>query len=172
MYISVQTCYIDQLTQHSFVVIFSKNNNTRDWNFYRANSHDLAVLNDTRTLKDCSSTNQIGPCWDCAMMKIKNHKRSCYLYCYLLIASTIISISALVAVQKFDTEAAAQIESNSSFTTCINGKCVTTTTTCVVNQPCHTVRSNVTNTNDNNSTNDNNNNGNNIVPEPFDQGTI
>jgi hypothetical protein len=43
----------------------TKNNNTaRDWNFYRANSHNLAVLNDTRTLKDCSTTNQIGPCWD------------------------------------------------------------------------------------------------------------
>ena len=64
----------------------------------------------------------------------------------------------------------AQIESNSSFTTCINGKCVTTTTICIINQPCHTVRSNTTNTNDNNSTNDNN--GNNIVTAPFSQGTI
>jgi hypothetical protein len=105
-------------------------------------------------------------------MKMKNHKRSCYRYRYLLIASTIIFIGAIVALQKFNMEAAAQIESNSTFTTCINGKCVTTTTTCIVNQPCRTVRSNATNTNtnDNNSTDDNN--GNNIVPAPFDQGTI
>jgi hypothetical protein len=109
----------------------------------------------------------------CAMMKIKNRKRSCYHYCYLLIASTIIFICALVALQKFNIEAAAQIESNSTFTTCINGKCVTTTTTCLINQPCHTVRSNSTTTssNNNNSTNDNNNE-NNIVPAPFAQGTI
>jgi hypothetical protein len=103
-------------------------------------------------------------------MKMKNRKRNCP--CYLLIAPTIIFIGALVALQEFNMEAAAQIESNSTFTTCINGKCVTTTTTCVVNQPCHTVRSNATNTKDNNSTNDNDNNGNNIVPAPFDQGTI
>ena len=42
----------------------SNNNNTRDWNFYRANVHNLAVLNNTRTLKDCKTTRQIGPCWD------------------------------------------------------------------------------------------------------------
>jgi hypothetical protein len=42
----------------------NNNNNTRDWNFYRANIHNLAVLNDTGTLKDCSTTGQIGPCWD------------------------------------------------------------------------------------------------------------
>ena len=102
---------------------------------------------------------------------MKNRKRSCYRYRYLLIASTIIFICALVALQKFNMEAAAQIESNSTFTTCINGKCVTTTTACIINRPCHTVRSNATNTNDNNSTNDNNN-GNNIVPAPFEQGTI
>ena len=42
----------------------NNNNNTRDWNFYRANVHNLAVLNDTGTLKDCSTTGQIGPCWD------------------------------------------------------------------------------------------------------------
>jgi hypothetical protein len=56
------------VTTPTFVLALSKssvsNNNTRDWNFYRANSHNLAVLNDTRTLKDCSTTNQIGPCWD------------------------------------------------------------------------------------------------------------
>jgi hypothetical protein len=79
----------------------------------------------------------------CATMKIKNCKRSCYHYCYLLIASTIIFIGALVSLQKFNMEAAAQIESNSTFTTCINGKCATTTTTCLINQPCHTVRSNL-----------------------------
>jgi hypothetical protein len=42
----------------------TNNNNTRDWNFYRVNVHNLAVLNDTGTLKDCSTTGQIGPCWD------------------------------------------------------------------------------------------------------------
>jgi hypothetical protein len=42
----------------------NNNNNTMDWNFYRANVHNLAVLNDTGTLKDCSTTGQIGPCWD------------------------------------------------------------------------------------------------------------
>ena len=68
-------------------------------------------------------------------------------------------------------KAAAQIESNSTFTTCINGKCATTTTTCIINQPCHTLKSNATNTSNNSSTNDNNNE-NNIVPAPFAQGTI
>ena len=61
----------------------------------------------------------------------------------------------------------AQIESSSTFTTCINGKCVTTTTTCLINQPCHTVRSNSTNTDNNNSTDDNN-----VITMPFSQGTI
>jgi hypothetical protein len=91
----------------------------------------------------------------------------------MVVAFTIIFITIAVSTQNYTTkEVAAEVESNSTFTTCINGKCVTTTTTCLINQPCHTVRSNATNTNDNNSTNDNNNNGNNIVPEPFDQGTI
>ena len=66
------------------------------------------------------------------------------------------------------TDAAAQIESNSTSTTCINGKCVTTTTICIINQPCHTVRSNSTNAdNNNNSTDDNN-----VITTPFSQGTI
>ena len=61
------------LTTPSFVLALSKsndhasnnnNNNTRDWNFYRANIHNLAVLNDTGALKDCNITGQIGPCWD------------------------------------------------------------------------------------------------------------
>ncbi len=98
-------------------------------------------------------------------------KRS-YYYCYLVVAFTIIYVGAVFTPQNYNiTEAAAQIESNSTFTTCINGKCVTTTTTCLINQPCHTVRSNATNTNDNNSTNDNNNE-NNILTAPFSQGTI
>jgi hypothetical protein len=104
------------------------------------------------------------------MMK---EKHRCHRYhCYLLVAFTIILvILAAFTVQSYKIkEAAAQIESNSTFTTCVNGKCVTTTTTCLINQPCHTVRSNATNTNDNNSTNDNN--GNDIIPSPFDQGTI
>jgi len=96
-----------------------------------------------------------------------------YYYCYIIVAFTIIFIVAEFMLQNFNTmEASAQIESNSAFTTCINNKCVTTTTTCIVNQPCHTIRSNATYTNDNNSTNDNNYNENNIVPAPFDQGTI
>jgi hypothetical protein len=64
--------------------------------------------------------------------------------------------------------AAAQTESNSTFTTCINGKCVTTTTICIINQPCHTVRSNSTNADNNNSTDDNNN----VTTIPFYQGRI
>jgi hypothetical protein len=35
----------------------SNNNNTKDWNFYLANSHNLTALNATRTLKDCRATN-------------------------------------------------------------------------------------------------------------------
>jgi hypothetical protein len=72
------------------------------------------------------------------------------------------------------TEAAAQMESNSTFTTCINGKCVTTTTTCIIDQPCHTVRSNSTTTSNNNNDNstNGNNNGNGVATEPFSQGTI
>ena len=93
-------------------------------------------------------------------------------YCYLVVIFTIIYVGAVFTPQNYNmTEAAAQIESNSTFTTCINGKCVTTTKTCEVNQPCHTIRSNATNTNDNNSTNDNDN-GKNIVQAPFDLGTI
>jgi len=70
-------------------------------------------------------------------------------------------------------EAAAQMESNSTFTTCITGKHVITTMTCMINQPCYTVRSNSTTTSNNNdnSTNDNNN-GNGVATEPFSQGTI
>lgn len=101
-------------------------------------------------------------------------RRNYYHYCYLASAFTIIFIVALFALQKYNmTEAAAQMESNSTFTTCINGKCVTTTTTCIINQPCHTVRSNSTTTSNNNdnSTNDNNN-GNGVATEPFSQGTI
>jgi hypothetical protein len=41
-----------------------KNSNNKDWNFYLANNHNLTALNDTGTLKDCSVTNMIGPCWD------------------------------------------------------------------------------------------------------------
>ena len=101
-------------------------------------------------------------------------KRSYYYY-YLVVAFTIIFLIVVTVftTQNHDiTQAAAQIESNSTFTSCINGKCVTTTKTCIVNQPCHTVRLTATNTNDNNSTTDNNNNEDNIVPTPFDQGTI
>jgi hypothetical protein len=101
------------------------------------------------------------------MMKEKHR-----YHCYMVIAFTIIFIVGGFTPQNYNiTDAAAQIESNSTFTTCINGKCVTTTTTCIINQPCHTVRSNATTTNDNDSTNDNNNE-NNIVPAPFAQGTI
>ena len=65
------------------------------------------------------------------------------------------------------TDAAVQIESNSTFTTCINGKCATTTTICIINQPCHTIRSNSTNADNNNSTDDNN-----VTTIPFYQGRI
>src|SRR5919199_1858375 len=92
-----------------------------------------------------------------------------HYYCYLVVAfTTIIFIVAMYTLQNFNMiEAAAQIESNSTFTTCINGKCVTTTTTCIINQPCHTVRSNSTNTDNNNSTVDDN-----VITTPFSQGTI
>jgi hypothetical protein len=62
----------------------------------------------------------------------------------------------------------AQIESNLTFTTCINGKCVTTTTICIINQSFHTVRSNSTSAENNNSTDNNNN----VITTPFSQGTI
>jgi hypothetical protein len=43
----------------NFVLVLSKSsdnrNNTKDWNFYLANSHDLTALNATGTLKDCSA---------------------------------------------------------------------------------------------------------------------
>ena len=95
-------------------------------------------------------------------------KRGYHCY-YLVVAFTIVFIAAVFTLQNFNTiEAAAQIESNSTFTTCINGKCITTTTTCIINQPCRTVRSNSTNTSNDNSTN--NNNG--VATVPFSQGTI
>jgi hypothetical protein len=68
-FMCVVTAAMVTTTPH-FVLALSKssdsnnNNNTKDWNFYRANSHNLMVLNDTGTLKDCSTTAQIGPCWD------------------------------------------------------------------------------------------------------------
>ncbi|HJT49088.1 MAG TPA: hypothetical protein VJ729_12975 [Nitrososphaeraceae archaeon] len=93
-------------------------------------------------------------------------------YGCLVAIFTIVYMYAVFSSQNYNiTEAAAQIESNSTFTTCINGKCVTTTMTCAVNQLCHTIRSNASNTNDNNSTNATNN-GKNTLPTPFDQGTI
>ena len=94
-------------------------------------------------------------------------KRGYHCY-YLVVAFTIIFIAAVFTLQNFNTIEAAQIESNSTFTTCINGKCITTTTTCIINQPCRTVRSNSTNTSNDNSTN--NNNG--VATVPFSQGTI
>jgi hypothetical protein len=98
-------------------------------------------------------------------------KHGYHNHCYFVLAITIIFI---VASQNYNiSEAAPQIESNSTFTTCINGKCVTTTTTCIINQPCHTVRSNSTNTSNNNDNSTNgNNNGNGVATEPFSQGTI
>ena len=119
--------------------------------------------------------NDIDYCSGMMKEKLRYHRyHRHHRHCNMVVAFTIILITIAVSTpQNYTTkEVAAQVESNSTFTTCINGKCVTTTTTCLINQPCHTVRSNATNTNDNNSTNDNNNNGNNIVPEPFDQGTI
>jgi hypothetical protein len=91
-------------------------------------------------------------------------------YFYLVIAFITIFSAAICTVYELNLAgAAAQIESNSTSTTCINGKCVTTTTTCIINQPCHTVRSNSTNVdnNNNNSTDDNS-----VITTPFSQGTI
>jgi hypothetical protein len=48
-----------------------KNNNSKDWNFYLANSHNLTALNATGTLKDCSATNMVGPCWDLPYKSIR-----------------------------------------------------------------------------------------------------
>jgi hypothetical protein len=84
---------------------------------------------------------------------------------------TIFVATAFTVDERNMTDAAeAQIESNSTFTTCINSKCVTTTTTCIINQPCHTVRSNSTNAynSNNNSTDDDNG----VITTPFSQGTI
>jgi hypothetical protein len=90
-------------------------------------------------------------------------------YFYLAIAFITVFVAAIFTIDKGHMDGtAAQIESNSTFTTCINGKCVTTTTICIINQPCHTVRSNSTNAVNNNSTDDNNN----VITEPFYQGTI
>jgi hypothetical protein len=88
-------------------------------------------------------------------------------YFYLIIGFIAIYVAAMFTVNEQNiVYTAAQIESNSTFTTCINGKCVTTTTTCIINQPCHTVRSNSTNIDNNNSTD------NNVITTPFSQGTI
>jgi hypothetical protein len=94
-------------------------------------------------------------------------------YFYLVIAFITIFVAAIFTVygRNMAGAAAAQIESNSTFTTCINGKCVTTTTICIINQPRHTVRSNSTNAannNNNNSTDDNNN----VITTPFSHETI
>jgi hypothetical protein len=44
---------------------FSDNSNSaKDSDFYIVNSHNLTALNDTGSLKDCSTTGQMGPCWD------------------------------------------------------------------------------------------------------------
>jgi hypothetical protein len=59
---------IAMITTPDIVLALSKssdnNNNTKDWNFYLANRHNLTALNDTGTLKDCSTTGQMGPCWN------------------------------------------------------------------------------------------------------------
>jgi hypothetical protein len=93
-------------------------------------------------------------------------------YFYLVIAFITIFVAAIFTVceRNMIGAAAAQIESNSTFTTCINGKCVTTTTICIINQPCHTFRSNSTNAdnNNNNSTDDNNS----VITTPFSHETI
>ena len=90
-------------------------------------------------------------------------------YFYLVIAFITIFVATIFTVygRNMVGAAAAQTESNSTFTKCINSKCVTTTTICIINQPCHTVRSNSTDTDNNNSTDDNN-----VITEPFAQGTI
>jgi hypothetical protein len=52
----------------NYVLTVSKSNdnsnNTKDRNFYLTNSHNLTALNATGTLRDCSVTNMVGPCWD------------------------------------------------------------------------------------------------------------
>jgi hypothetical protein len=59
---------------------------------------------------------------------------------------------------------AAQVQSNSTSTICVNEKpCVTTI--CINNQPCHTITSNSTNT-------DNSTNKNKALDLPFPQATI
>ena len=89
-------------------------------------------------------------------------------YIYLVTGFIVVYAAAVFATDGQNiVYTGAQIESNSTFTTCINGKCVTTTTTCIINQPCHTFRSNSTNTDYNNSTDDNN-----VITMPFSQGTI
>ena len=91
-------------------------------------------------------------------------------YFYLAIAFITVFVAAIFTIYRGHmVGAAAQIESNSTSTICINGKCNTTTTICIINQLCHTVRSNSTNAGNNNSTDGNNNN---VITTPFSQGTI
>jgi hypothetical protein len=56
------------VTTPNIVLALSKssdnNSNTKDLDFYLANSHNLTALNDTGTLKDCSTTGQMSPCWN------------------------------------------------------------------------------------------------------------
>ena len=56
------------VTTPYFVLALSKSsdnsNSTKDSDFYLVNSHNLTALNDTGTLKNCSTTGQMGPCWD------------------------------------------------------------------------------------------------------------
>ncbi len=91
-------------------------------------------------------------------------------YFYLAIAFITVFVAAIFTIYRGHmVGAAAQIESNSTFTKCINSKCVTTMTICIINQPCRTVRSNSTDADNNNSTDNDNNN---VITEPFAQGTI
>jgi hypothetical protein len=94
-------------------------------------------------------------------------------YFHLVIAFITIFVAAIFTVKESNmTYATAQIESNSTSTMCINGKrAATTNTICLINQPCHTVRSDSTNVDDN-STDDEDDDNNNVTPMSFSQGAI
>jgi hypothetical protein len=94
-----------------------------------------------------------------------------YCLCLVTVAAIAIFLASIAlmftALENHHSANAAEMESNSTSTICINGKpCVTTI--CINNEPCHTVTSNSTNTNNNNNSSDDKN----TIGEPFPQGSI
>jgi len=96
-----------------------------------------------------------------------------YCLCLVIFGAITIFIASIAltftALENRHNANAAEMESNSTSTICINGKpCVTTI--CINNQPCHTITSNSTNTDNNN--NNNSSGDKNTISQPFPQGSI